>query len=114
MELDSRKKSRCDRIMRTKIFVFKKTKEVREIGRKKAGELSHLMHENEKRCLSDGRKGMQKQERLKMCRRKSMPEQEKCFSMGYATLSGPVTEDEERFVSAVRNLAGENGKQREE
>ena len=35
MELDSRKKSRRDRMMRSKSF---DTQEVREIGRKKAGE----------------------------------------------------------------------------
>ena len=35
MELDSRKKSRRDRIMRSKSF---DTQEVREIGRKEAGE----------------------------------------------------------------------------
>ena len=39
-------------------------------------------------------KGMQ---RLKMCRRKSMPEQGRCFSMGQATLSGLVVVDEERL-----------------
>ena len=36
MELDSRKKSRLDRIMRSKSF---DTQEVREIGLKEAGEL---------------------------------------------------------------------------
>ena len=36
MELDSRKKSRQDRMMRSKSF---DTQEVRDIGRKKAGEL---------------------------------------------------------------------------
>ena len=35
MELDSRKKSRRDRMMRSKSF---ETQEVREIGQKKAGE----------------------------------------------------------------------------
>ena len=35
MELDSRKKSRRDRMMRSKCF---ETQEVREIGRKEAGE----------------------------------------------------------------------------
>ena len=35
MELDSRNKSRCDRMMRSKGF---NTQEVREIGRKEAGE----------------------------------------------------------------------------
>ena len=35
MELDSRKKGRWDRVMRSKSF---ETQEVEEIGRKKAGE----------------------------------------------------------------------------
>ena len=39
MELDSRKKSRGNRIMRSKSF---DTQEVREIGRKEAGELRSL------------------------------------------------------------------------
>ena len=61
MELDSRKNRRRDRMMRSKSF---KMQEVREIGRKEAGQsrgnnrcLSHLMYGNN-RCLPDGRKGM--------------------------------------------------------
>ena len=59
MELDSRKKSRRDRIMRSNSF---DTQEVREIGRKKAGveRLSHFVDGNNGRCLPDGRKGMQR------------------------------------------------------
>ena len=53
------------------------------------------------------------QERLKMWRRKSMPERGRCFSMGYATLSGPVAVDEERLEAAARNSAGEKGEQKE-
>ena len=58
---------------------------------------------------------MQDQEKLKMCRTKSMPERERCSSMGYATLSWPVAvDDEERFVAAARNSAGEKGEQKDE
>ena len=43
-----------------------------------------------------------------------MPEQGRCFSMGSATLSGPVAVDEERLEAAARNSAGENGEQKDE
>ena len=59
MELDSRKKSRRDRMMRSKDF---DTQDVREIGWKEAGEsrgFSHLVDGNNKKYLPDGRKGMQ-------------------------------------------------------
>ena len=57
MELDSRKKSRRDRMMRSKSL---NTKEVREIGRKEVGveRRSHLVHGNNGRCIPDGRKRM--------------------------------------------------------
>ena len=63
MELDSKKKSRGDRIMRSKSF---ETQEVREIGRKEAGveRLFHFMDGNNRRCLSDGRKGMQSPQKI--------------------------------------------------
>ena len=60
MELDSRKKSRRDRMMRSNSF---DTQEVREIGRKEAGEsrgFSHLVDGNNGRCLPDGRKRMRR------------------------------------------------------
>ena len=38
-----------------------------------------------------------------------MPEWGRCFSMGLATLSGPVAVDEERFVVAARNSVEEMG-----
>ena len=50
MELDSRKKSKRVRMMRSKSF---DTQEVREIDRKEAGE-------SRGRCLPDGRKGMRR------------------------------------------------------
>ena len=82
MELDSRKKSRWDRMMRSNSF---DTLEVREIGRKEAGEsrvfpilcmgIIEVVFQMEGKECED-------QERLKMRRSKSMPEQGRCFSMG--------------------------------
>ena len=43
-----------------------------------------------------------------------MPERGRCFSMGQATLSGPVAVDEERLQAAARNSAGEKGEQKDE
>ena len=43
-----------------------------------------------------------------------MPERGKCFSMGWATLSGPVVVEEERLEAAARNSAGEKGEQKDE
>ena len=81
MELDSRKKSRRDRMMRLKSF---DTQEMREIGGKEAGELRGFLilwmgiiedafQMEEKKCTI--------QNRLKI-RRKSMPKRGKWFSMG--------------------------------
>ena len=57
MEFDSRKKSRRDRMMHSNSF---ETQEVREIARSRRVErLSHLVDGNNRRCLPDGRKGMQ-------------------------------------------------------
>ena len=39
-----------------------------------------------------------------------MPERERCFSMGWAILSGPVAVDEERLGAATRNSTREKGK----
>ena len=60
MELDSKKKRRRDRMMRSNSF---DTQEVREIGWKEAGveRLSHPVDGNNRRCLPDGRKGMRTQ-----------------------------------------------------
>ena len=57
MELDSRKKRRRHRMMRSNSFDMQ---EGREIGRKEAGKsrgLSHYVYGNNRRCLPDGRKG---------------------------------------------------------
>ena len=61
MELDSRKKRRRDRMMRSNSFDMQ---EVREIGRKEAGESRGFPiirgYGNNRRCLPDGRKGMRR------------------------------------------------------
>ena len=41
-----------------------------------------------------------------------MPERERYFTMGQATLSGPVAVNENRFVEAARNLAGLEGEKK--
>ena len=82
MELDYRKRSTRNRMMRSNSF---DTQEVREIGRKKAGEsrgfpilcvgiIQDVFQMEGKEC--------EDQERLRMCRRKSMQERGRCFSMG--------------------------------
>ena len=82
MELDSRKKRRRDRMMRSNSF---DTQEVREMGRKEAGEsrgfpilcmgiIEDVFQMEGKEC--------EDQERLKMWRRKSTPYRGRCFSMG--------------------------------
>ena len=66
MKSDSRKKRRRDRMMHSNSF---DTQEVKEIGRKEAGEwrsVSHLVNENNGRCLWMQIKECQVQERLKM------------------------------------------------
>ena len=42
-----------------------------------------------------------------MRKRKSMPERGRCFSIGYATLSGPVAVEGERLDAAARNSVEE-------
>ena len=43
-----------------------------------------------------------------------MPERGRCFSIGQATLSGPVAVEEERLEAAARNSGGEKGEQKNE
>ena len=82
MEIDSRKKSRQNRMMRSKSF---KSQEVREIGQKEAGESRGFpilwMGMIEDVFQIEG-KEYKILERLKMWRRKSMPERGSCFSLG--------------------------------
>ena len=58
MELYCRKKSRQDRMMHSKRF---ETQEVRDRSERsrRVETLFHLMDGNNRRCLPDGRKGMQ-------------------------------------------------------
>ena len=89
MKLDSRKKNTCDRIMCSKSF---ETQEMREIIRKEAGESRGFPSYGwEYDIIQMGRKECKDQKRLKMCRRKSMPEQGRCCSIGLATLSEAAT-----------------------
>ena len=79
MELDFRKQSRRDRMMHSKSFY---TQEVREMSLKKAGELRGfpiLWMGIIKDVFQTKGKECKDQERLKMCKRKSMPERERCF-----------------------------------
>ena len=104
MELDSRKKSRRNRMMHSISF---DTQEVKDIGRKEAGEsrgfpilwmgiIEDVFKIKEMECKV--------LERLKI--RKSMPERERCFSIGWATFSGPVAVKGKRLEAAARSSAG--------
>ena len=79
MELDSRKKSRPDRMMRLKSF---ETQEVREIGRKEAGESRGFPIGNNGQCLPDGRKGMRSPGKIENVKKKVHDRARRCFSMG--------------------------------
>ena len=68
MELDSRKKSRRGRMIRSNSF---ETQKIREMGRKEVGEPRSIPV-----SLMEA-KEYKDQEILKMCRRRSMPEREK-------------------------------------
>ena len=113
MELDSRKMNKRNRMMRSNGF---DTQEVIEIGRKEAGEsrgfpilcmgIIDVFQMEGKEC--------EDQVRLKMFRRKYMPERGRCFSMGSVTLFGPVAVDEERLEVVARNSAGVKGEQKDE
>ena len=70
MELDSRKKSRRDRMMQSKSFY---TLEIRKIGserNRRVERLSHLVNGNNRKCLPHGRKGMQRSGKIKSVKKK--------------------------------------------
>ena len=68
MKLNSRKKSRRNKVIRSKSF---ETQEVKEIGRKEAGESrGFTIDGNNRRCLPDGRKGMQKPGKIENVKKK--------------------------------------------
>ena len=52
------------------------------------------------------------QERLTICRKKSILERGRCFSM-IGNFSEPVAEKEERFVAAARNSTAEKAEPKE-
>ena len=100
MKLDSRKKSRRDRIMRSKSF---ETQEMREIGREETGKsrgfpilwmgiIEDVFQMEEKKCKD--------QKRLKMCWRKS----NLCWSKELATLSGSLAVHKERFCGSCEKF----------
>ena len=60
MELDSRKKSRRDRTMRSKSFDTQAVRDRPERGRR-VERSSHLLDGNNIKCLPDGKKGMRKE-----------------------------------------------------
>ena len=57
---------------------------------------------------------MQRSRQIEDVKKKFIPERGRCFSIGEATLSGPVTVEEERLEAAARNSARENGEQKDE
>ena len=59
MELDSRKKSRRDGMMRSKSFQTQEVREIRPEESRRVERLSHLVDGNNRRCLPDGRKKIQ-------------------------------------------------------
>ena len=68
-------------MMRSKSF---ETQEVRKIGRKEAGELRDFLifiDGNNKKCLPDRRKEMPRPGKIENVKKKSMPEQGRCFSI---------------------------------
>ena len=78
MKLDSRKKSRRDRMMLSKSFDMQMRN--RPEGRRKVNRLSHLVNGNNRRCLPDGRKGMQSPGEIEDVK-KIHAERGRCFSI---------------------------------
>ena len=82
MKLDSRKKSRRERMMRSKSFG---SQLVRDIGQKERGESRGFPIQRMKiteDIFQMKRKERKDQQRLKMCWKKNMSKQGKCFRMG--------------------------------
>ena len=69
MELDSRKKRRRDRMMRSKSFDTQEERD-RPEGSRRVERLSHLMYGNNRRCLPDGRKGMRRPRKIEDVKKK--------------------------------------------
>ena len=82
MELDFRKKSRRDRIRRSESF---ESQEVSEIARKEAGEsksFSILWMDIMEDIFQMKGNGMLRLGKIENVKKKIMPEQRRCFSMG--------------------------------
>ena len=69
MELDSRKKSRRDRMMRSNSFRTRCERD-RPEGSRRVERLSHLVNGNNRRCLPDERKGMRRPGEIKDVKKK--------------------------------------------
>ena len=69
MKLDSRKKSRRDRMMRSKSFDMQEVRDMPEASGR-IERLSHLMDGNNGRCLPDGRKEMQSPGKIENLKKK--------------------------------------------
>ena len=69
------------------------------------------MDGNNRRYLPDKRKGMQSPGKIENVKKKIYARRGKCFSMGYATLSGPMAVDRKSFEAAAKNSTGEKGEQ---
>ena len=57
---------------------------------------------------------MQRPGKIKIVKKKSMPERGRRFNMGQASLSGPVAVDKDRLEAGARNSAVEKGEQKDE
>ena len=92
-------------------------KEVREIGRKEAGKSRSFrilwIGLIEDVFQMEGKK-YKDQEKLKMCRRKSMPERGRRFLARDRQLCLSQWQDEKRFEAAARNSAKEKRVQKEQ
>ena len=69
MELDSRKKSRRDRMMRSKSFDTQGVRD-RSEGSRRVKRLSYLVYGNNRRCLPDGWKGMRRPGKIENVKKK--------------------------------------------
>ena len=69
MEFDSRKKSRRDSMMRSKTLRRRDERD-RSEGIRRVKDLSHLVDENNRICLPDGRKGMRRPGKIENVKKK--------------------------------------------
>ena len=113
MELDSRKKSKRDSMMRSNSF---ETQEVREIGRKEPGEsrgFPILWNGNNGRCLPDGRKGMRRSGKIEDMKKKIHARARKVLQHGIGNFvwasgsgRGKVGDSRKKFSESERRAKG--------